>query len=378
MVENALLLVEDGVITALGSQEGIEVPAGIEIVDFGDAMLAPAYFDQHIHGSGGFDLMEATEPALRGVGQFLARHGVAGYLATTVTASMDATLRSLSRLAKLVARAEERGWIAVSSGEAVPVGIHLEGPFLSHEKRGVHPPELLLTPTVELFDRFWQAAEGRIRLMTIAPELQNALDVIAHAEKLGVRSSIGHSNATVAEAQAGIVAGAVSATHTFNAMRNFNQREPGILGAVLDDHLLYAEVISDGYHVDPIALRLFWKAKGAERAVLITDGISATGRPDGMYKLGNLDVEVKDGKCLYQGSIAGSTLTMDRAVRNFREFTGAELGAVARTAARNPARMLGLEDRFGSLEVGRRAEFVVLGKDGGLMEVTVGEDRVMT
>jgi N-acetylglucosamine-6-phosphate deacetylase len=362
-VNRAVVVVEDGVISALSSQDGEELPGG-EVVDFGDAALAPAYFDQHIHGGGGFDAMEATDAALRGVGGFLARHGVAGYLATTVTASVEATLASLSGLARLIGRD--------MPGEAVPVGIHLEGPFLSHEKRGVHPPELLLTPTVALFDRFWQAAEGQIRLMTIAPELPNADEVIAHATKLGVRISIGHSNATAIPARSGIAAGAVSATHTFNAMRSFSQREPGILGVVLDDDNLYAEIISDGFHVDPSAVRLFWKAKGAERAILVTDGISATGMPDGMYKLGNLDVEVKDGKCLHDGVIAGSTLTMDRAVSNFREFTGAGLDAVVGLAGRNPARMLGLDGRFGSLAVGRRADFVVLGEDGCLRQTVLG------
>jgi N-acetylglucosamine-6-phosphate deacetylase len=363
-VNRAVMVVEDGVISAIFSQDSKELPGG-EAVDFGDAALAPAYFDQHIHGGGGFDAMEGTDAALRGVGGFLARHGVAGYLATTVTASVEATLASLSGLAKLIGR-ESR------PGEAVPVGIHLEGPFLSHEKRGVHPPELLLTPTVALFDRFWQAAEGQIRLMTIAPELPNAGEVIAHATQLGVRVSIGHSNATGDAAKAGIAAGAVTATHTFNAMRSFSQREPGILGVVLDDDKLYAEIISDGFHVDPSAVRLFWKAKGAERAILVTDGISATGMPDGMYKLGNLDVEVKDGKCLHDGVIAGSTLTMDRAVSNFREFTGAGLGAAVGLAARNPVRMLGLDDRFGSLAVGRRADFVVLGEDGALRQTVLG------
>jgi N-acetylglucosamine-6-phosphate deacetylase len=362
-VEDAVMIVEDGVIAAIGSRGDLETPGGTEPVDFGDAVIAPAYFDQHLHGGGGFDVMEATGAALCGVGRFLARHGVAGYLATTVTASMEATLASLGGLAGLIGRAED-GRAGV--GEAVPVGIHLEGPFLSHEKRGVHPPELLLTPTVELFDRFWQAAEGRIRLMTIAAELPNALEVIRYASGLGVRVSLGHSNAIAEVARAGIAAGAVSATHTFNAMRTFNQREPGILGVVLDAGSLYAEIISDGYHVDPMAVRLFWKAKGGERAVLITDGISATGMPDGQYKLGNMDVEVIDGKCMAGGAIAGSTLTMDRAVSNFRAFTGAGLDQVIGLAGRNPARMLGLEGRFGSLVVGGRGDFVVLEEDGNL------------
>jgi N-acetylglucosamine-6-phosphate deacetylase len=364
-VDRPIVTVDDGFITAIYSQSEQAMPANAEVTDYGDGILAPAYFDQHIHGSDGFDVMEATDEALNGVGKFLARHGVAAYLATTVTAPMDATLTSLSGLARLIARDPQ-------PGQAIPAGIHLEGPFLSHEKRGVHTPELLLTPTVTLFDRLWQAAEGRIRLMTIAPELPNAAEVIARAAALGVRISLGHSNATAAQARAGIAAGAVGATHTFNAMRHFNQREPGILGVVLDDPNLFAEIIADGHHVDPIVVRLFWKAKGADKAILITDGISATGKPDGLYKLGELEVEVIDGKCTSGGSIAGSTLTMDRAVSNFHEFTSAALGEVVGLAARNPARMLGLGDQFGTLAIGRRADFVVLGEDGSLRAAVLG------
>jgi len=361
-IDQPILVVEDGIIVSLGSPEEWTIPAGAKIIDFGEHILAPAYFDQHIHGSANHDVMEATEPALAAINGFLAQHGVAAYLATTVTAPLDATLASLNGLAKIIANP------AHQPGHAKPVGIHLEGPFLSHEKRGVHTPELLLTPTVALFDRFWQAAEGHIKLLTIAPELPNALEVIAYATSLGVRVSLGHTNATAAQALSGIAAGATSATHTFNAMRNFNQREPGILGVVLDDSNLYAEIIADGHHVDPIAVRLYWKAKGPSRAILITDGISATGMPDGHYKLGNLDVEVKEGQCTSGGSIAGSTLTLDKAVSNFHEFTKASLNEVVGLAARSPAKMLGLEDQFGALAVGRRADFVVLNESGVLRE----------
>jgi N-acetylglucosamine-6-phosphate deacetylase len=365
-IDQPLLLVEDGIITKIASQAEAEIPPTQQIIDYGEHILAPAYFDQHIHGSANHDVMEATQPAVAAINRFLSHHGVAAYLATTVTAPLDATLASLNGLTKLIANPTQQ------PGHAKPVGIHLEGPFLSHEKRGVHTPELLFTPTVDLFDRFWQAAEGHIKLLTIAPELPNALEVIAHATSLGVRVSLGHSNATAAQALAGIAAGATSATHTFNAMRNFNQREPGILGVVLDDQNLYAELIADGHHVDPIAVRLFWKAKSASRTILITDGISATGMPDGHYKLGNLDVEVKEGKCTSGGSIAGSTLTLDKAVSNFHEFTKASLNEVVGLAARNPARMLGLEDQFGLLAVGRRADFVVLDEEGALRETVLG------
>jgi len=376
-VANAVLVVEDGIIVSLGSPGEFAVPPGANLVDLGDATVAPAFFDQHLHGGGGFDVMEATQPALSAVGRFLARHGVAGYLATTVTAPIDTTLASLSGLAKLIGAHEQDG---VQPGEAIPAGIHLEGPFLSHEKRGVHTSALLLTPTVQLFDRFWQAAEGKIRLMTIAPELPNAPEVIARAAALGVRVSLGHSNAKAAEARAGVAAGAVSATHTFNAMRNFNQREPGVLGVVLDDARLFAEIICDGHHVDPSIVRLFWKAKGADRGILITDGISATGMPDGRYKLGGLDVEVVDGKCMAYdangaGSIAGSTLTMDQALSNFCSFTGAGLDQVIGLASRNSPRMLGIDKRFGLLEAGRKADFVVLGQDGALRQTVLGGVR---
>ena len=185
----------------------------------------------------------------------------------------------------------------------------------------MHPPEYLQAPSVELFDRFWQAARGTVRLITIAPELPGALELITHAASLGVRVSLGHSDATAVQARAGIDAGGVSATHTYNAMRGLEHREPGMLGVVLDDQDLYAEIIADGKHVDPVAVRIFWREKGAARAILITDGLSATGMPEGHYTLGGFDVEVKDGVGWHNGIVAGSVLTMDRAVRNFADFT---------------------------------------------------------
>ena len=178
------------------------------------------------------------------------------------------------------------------------MGIHLEGPFLSHAKRGVHPPAELQPPTVELFERLQQAARGHIRLLTIAPEIPGALDLIAHATHSGTRVSLGHSDATAAQTRAAIAAGAASATHTFNAMRRLDHREPGIAGVVLDAESLYAELICDGIHVAPEFVRLWLRAKGEERAILVTDGISATGMPDANYLLGELEVTVKNGRCL--------------------------------------------------------------------------------
>jgi N-acetylglucosamine-6-phosphate deacetylase len=199
--------------------------------------------------------------------------------------------------------------------------------------------------------------------MTIAPELPHAVELIAHATALGVRCSLGHSNATSAEAEAGVAAGAVSATHTFNAMRALDHREPGILGTVLDTASLYAEAICDGVHISASMVRLWLKMKGEEHAILITDGMSATGMPDGGYALGDLSVEVKDGVCLSHGALAGSVLTMDQAVANLRRFTGSSLGTAVRLASRNPAAMLGLET-LTSLSVGSAANFNVYDEAG--------------
>ena len=239
--------------------------------------------------------------------------------------------------------------------EARPIGIHIEGPFVSHAKRGMHPEQFIVPPSVELLNRFWEAARGQIKLMTIAPELPGAIETIARAKELGIRTSIGHSNANRAEALAGLQAGAVSATHTFNAMRALDHREPGILGVVLDSDELFADLICDGVHVAPEMVRLWFKAKGLGRAILITDSLEATGMPNGVYKLGETRVHVQDGRCVTDaGVLAGSIITLDEAVTRMQRFTGVDLVTAIRLASRNPAEMLGLGSE---LCVGAEASF---------------------
>lgn len=368
-VPNPVVVIEDGVIATIGSRAGGAALEG-EVHHFAGATLVPAYFDVHIHGSAGSDVMEATKDALNNVGSFLARHGVGSYFATTVTAPVDKTLKSLNGLAKLIGT-DLRG--------AKPLGIHIEGPFISHAKKGAHPERDLQQPSIPLFERMWEAAEGHIRLMTIAPELPGAIEVIERAVALGVRISLGHSNAGTEDALRAVRAGASSATHTFNAMRRFDHRDPGIIGVVLDRHDLSGEIICDGLHVHPTVVRMFWKEKGAERTILITDAMSATGMPDGHYKLGELDVRVKDGKCVIgEDTLAGSTLTLDRAVRNFADFTCTDLGTTAALlASRNPARMAGLEAQVGALEVGRSADITVLSPKGEVVETILRGEKMI-
>ena len=339
-------------IDALNPSDQQRVPATYR---FPEATLVPSWVDIHIHGCAGHDVMEATPQALDAIGSYLATRGVGAYLPTTVTSPRDETLRSLAGLATEISRLRQ-----TTPTGATPLGIHLEGPFLSHPKRGVHTDSLLEAPSILLFERFWQASEGNIRLMTIAPELPGAPELIAHATKLGVRCSMGHSDARVCEAQAGFAAGARSATHTFNAMRALDHRDPGLIAYVLDQPALFAEIICDGIHVDPMMVRLYFKAKGEDRIILVTDGISATGMPDGTYMLGDMKVEVHDGHCTSNGTLAGSVLTLDRAVKNFVEFTGAGLDTAVAGASRNPSRLIGTNDNWGSLDVGRVANIAVL------------------
>jgi N-acetylglucosamine-6-phosphate deacetylase len=354
-----VVIVEDGRISSISTRVAGDLPGEARLIDFCGATLAPAFFDVHFHGAKGHDVMEATPAALGAIGGFLAQHGTGSYLATTVTAPLDATLRSLAGLAKLAAEAPVEG-------QAQLIGIHLEGPFLSHAKRGVQPAEHLLEPDVATFDRLFEAAEGRIRLMTIAPELPGAVELIGHATARGVRVSLGHSNATAAETRAAIAAGAVSTTHTFNAMRPLDHREPGILGSVLTDDALYAELICDGIHVAPEMVKLWWKTKGAERGVLVTDAMSAAGMPDGTYQLGGFAVEVANGRAMARGVLAGSVLTLDRALANFMEFTGASLEEALRLVTVNPASMTGVGEQAGSLGVGQVASFAAVDRTGKL------------
>ncbi len=354
VVEYPLVTVEDGFIGSIESLTEESFTPGFATHHFPDATLVPSYLDIHIHGCCGHDVMEATPEALDAIGAYLASRGVGAYFPTTVTSSRDETLRALAGLAEEIKRRRSSGV------GAAPLGVHLEGPFLSHTKRGVHTDALLETASIGLFERFWQASEGCIRLMTIAPELPGAEELIAYATALGVRCSLGHSDAQASQAEAGFAAGAQSATHTFNAMRTMGHREPGLAAYVLDQPELFAEIICDGIHVDPMMVRLFLKAKGEQRTILVTDGISATGMPEGTYLLGDMEVEVKDGRCTSGGVLAGSVLTLDRGVRNLMEFTGASLGAAVAAASHNPAQLMGIGDDWGILEAGRRANITVL------------------
>jgi N-acetylglucosamine-6-phosphate deacetylase len=369
-IHHGVVIFEEGVIQEVGSRDCIEIPKVCRTVDLKDAILAPGFIDLHIHGSAGHDVMEGDDAALEAVESLIAKHGVTSYCPTTVTASMDETLGSLGKLGHFIERMASHG--PTNNGRARPLGVHLEGPFLSDSRRGVHPPAHLLPPSIEVFHQMWQAAVGRVSVLTIAPELPGALELIHEARRRGVVVSLGHSNADLCQAQRGISAGAHHATHTFNAMRRLEHRDAGLLGAILTHKCMTADIIVDGIHVEPTVVDLFLREKGVEGAVLITDATSATGMPDGTYRLGNFEVEVKNGQCTSHGKLAGSVLTLDRAIRNVMDFAGWTLQNSVRLATYNPARVLGVEKRKGIIASGADADFAILDAQGEVRNTIIG------
>jgi len=354
-IHDAGILIREDVIEAIGPRAGMTLPAGAQEIRATDKTAIPGFIDVHIHGAGGHDVMEGTGAALRSVTRKVSTHGTTSLLATTVTASTDATVRAVEGIAAYIGQQHE-----TDEAHAEILGIHFEGPFISKERRGVHPPEWIQLPSAETLDRFLQAAAGNARILTIAPELLGAAPCIDAARKAGMVVSMGHTDATYEQARAAMARGARNATHVYNAMRPFSHRDPGVIGAVLTSPDVNAELIADGVHVEEAAMKLLLLAKGPARVILVSDGLSATGMPDGKYTLGGIEVTVSGGVCRNaDGVLAGSTLTLDRALRNIIAL-GIALPDAVRMLTLNPASMLGIEFKKGVLRVGADADILLL------------------
>lgn len=367
VISDAAVVVEDGAIADVFSRRARELPKNARVLDFPGAVLVPGFVDMHIHGAAGYDVMRADAEGTAGMERFLASCGVTSYCPTTVTAPEGEILKALERLGKEAGRKGD----GRSGARARPLGIHLEGPFISHARRGVHPEENILPPSPAALKKFFSAAGEKIAVLTIAPELPGALETIAAAKQMGICVSLGHTDGDMESAERAMAAGARHATHTFNAMRPLEHRQPGVLGAVLTQDGLTADIIADGIHVSPSVVKLFLAAKGNKNAVLISDALSATGMPDGEYPLGAMMVEVKQGRCTAKGRLAGSVLTMDVAVRNVMKFAAWSLQQSVALATANPARVLGAGKK-GVLTRGADADIVALSKSGEVIRTFVG------
>ena len=317
----------------------------------------PGFVDVHVHGAAGHDVMEGTSEALSAITAAVARHGTTSLVATTVTASEESTCRAVAEIAAWIAAPQST---AAGHAQAEILGIHFEGPFISAARRGVHPQEWIAAPSQSLLDKFLTAARETGCILTLAPELPGALDLIAAARQAGIIVSLGHTDATYAQTSAAIAAGARHAAHVFNAMRPFAHRETGVIGAVLTSPDVTAELIADGVHVDAAAMRILLAAKGSHGVILVSDGMAATGMPDGIYHLGGVEVAVSGGiPRSSDGKLAGSTLTLDRALRNIVALDVPLHNALAMVTT-NPARLLGLEGKKGALAPGADADVVLL------------------
>jgi N-acetylglucosamine-6-phosphate deacetylase len=360
-ITDAVILVEGSRITAVGHRDEIRVPAGaIDYVAAGMTVV-PGFVDLHIHGAGGHDVMEANANALDRLTSTVARHGTTSIVATTVTAPIDLTCQSLEGIASYIRSHENPEEPSENRPLAAEIlGIHLEGPFISKARRGVHPPEAISRASIEVLNRLLEASDGLVRILTIAPELPGAMELIEAAVAAKIVVALGHTDADYDQARAAIQAGARHAVHMFNAMRPFTHRDPGVVGAILTDPDVTAEVIADGVHVAGPAIQVLIGVKGFDAVLLTSDGIAATGMPDGSYRLGNFDVTVRDGVCRNgEGKLAGSTLTLDRALRNVVAL-GVSLKDAVRMATVLPARRLGLAGKKGIIAVGADADLVAL------------------
>ncbi len=321
-----------------------------DVVSCGDRWLIPGLIDTHVHGGGGAQCNTADPEEVTAVADFHVAHGTTSLLATTASAGIDELERSLRA-------------IGAASSAAVVLGAHLEGPFLHRERPGAMDAKTFLEPSPSVLARL--LAAGAVTMMTVAPELDGALELIAALAAAGVVVSLGHSEATYEAAGAAVDAGARSVTHLFNAMAPFHHRRPGLTGAALDLDGLSCELICDGVHVDPVAMRLALRAKGTSGLRLVTDAISGAGMGDGDYTLGRATLSVRGGRATLPGSavIAGSTLTMDAALANAVRFLGVTVEEAVTMGAANPAALLGLHDRKGAIAAGYDADLVVLGED---------------
>jgi N-acetylglucosamine-6-phosphate deacetylase len=365
-ITDAGILIRDGVIEEVALREGMRLPGGAEEISATDKTAIPGFVDVHIHGAGGRDVMEGSAEALAGVSTTVARHGTTSFVATTVTASPEDTIRSVEGISHYISQQHE-----TDDARAEVLGIHFEGPFLSPARPGVHPPEWLKLPSAELLDKFLQAAAGKAQILTIAPELLGAMPCIDAARNAGMVVAMGHTDATYEQARAAIAHGVHHAVHVYNAMRPFSHRDSGVIGAVFTSPEVSAELIADGVHVDETAMKVLIQAKGPEHMILISDGISATGMLDGNYKLGKLEVTMSNGICRNsEGKLAGSTLTLDRALRNIVGL-GVPLPDAVRMLTLNPAALLGLEFKKGALRVGADADIVLIDESLRLTNVWV-------
>lgn len=358
------MLVEDEIICEIMDAADRQTEVECEVYDLKGKTVVPGFIDIHTHGAVGVDINAASAQDYEKICRFFASQGTTAWLGSVLTDTREQTLWCIEQY---------KEWKTLSHEGAELLGIHLEGPFLCAEYKGAMPEQLLKTPDMELLSEYQKAAEGGIRYITVSPEVEGVVDFIPFMKNLGIQVAIGHSGADYETAKKAIRNGALGATHTGNAMKLLHQHYPAIWGAVLEDDEVFCEIICDGRHLHPGTVRFIMKMKGLDKVVAITDSIMAAGLPDGKYKLGVNDVVVIDGDAqLADGSSrAGSTLTTGQALKNVLAYTGKSLQEIIPIFTENPAKLIGVYDRMGSLTPGKAANLVVLDEENNVYRTFV-------
>jgi N-acetylglucosamine-6-phosphate deacetylase len=355
IIERGMVVVEGGKICHAGKADDYTLAGDETHLDYTGQYIIPGMIDLHVHGSAGYDVMDGTAQAIREIGKSLCRYGVTGFLATTMTAPWDQIVRALEAIAEAATGPLEHAQL---------LGVHLEGPWINPKHKGAQKEEDIQQPAREQVEAITGVGAAPVRMVTLAPEMPGVMEAIAELVRHNVICSIGHSDATWEQVKQAVAVGASHFTHLFNAMRGLHHREPGVVGAALQMRQCSCDIIADFVHVHPAAVELVYHNKGREKLLLISDGMRAVGMGDGTFELGGQTVHVRG--CIARldsGTLAGSTLTLDQAVKNLVEKIGIPVADAVYMASTAPAKKLGIADRKGSLEAGKDADLAVLSGD---------------
>ena len=358
------LILENGKIESIKKQSGRKTEM---VIDAQGRIIAPGFIDIHIHGAGGADVGDGNEEALRTMCQTLARYGVTSFLATTMM-DPDADNQHLKKLRRSLPKNYHGANI---------LGLHLEGPFISRENRRGIPARAVYDYSENSLDEILDLTGKKLKMMTIAPEIKNGLEMVDALKKNNIIPALGHTRATYQETKAGFRAGIQHVTHIFNAMPSLHHRNPGPLLAIFESDKVSAQIISDGVHLAPEIVNYLYNTLGEERCICITDGIQAIGLPDGKYEYYGREYIKKEGSASYlDGTLIGTTLDTGTIAFKFKEFTGCSLATAVNTVTKNPARLLGISARKGSLEQGKDADLVILNDDNSVHATFVAGELV--
>jgi N-acetylglucosamine-6-phosphate deacetylase len=362
IIEDGMLIFDDNIreIRKFYSEKNY---SNIEVINGDGGYLSPGFIDIHIHGSGGMDTMDAAQSSLDNISKSVIKSGVTSYLPTTMTMDIEIIFKVLDNI---------KEYLKIGSSGAQVLGVNVEGPFINKDKKGAQPEESIINPDLNLFDKYLDI----IKIMTVAVEKSGALELIEKLNNKGIITSLGHSTANYEEVMKAKQHGLKLITHLYNAMTGLHHRRPGIVGAALNSNL-NCELIADGIHIHPAVLELTTKTKSSDEIILVTDSIEAAGLKDGEYNLGGQKVIVKKGSArLEDGTLAGSVLTIDQALRNMLDFTELELPDVIKMISYNPAKLLNMEHKIGQIKKGIQADLVILNKELKVKEVFIkGESK---